>query len=510
MSFGIDGRVEYPYTARSVAIQADGRIVVAGGVGDDSSADFVISRYLTNGTLDTSFDVDGHAITDFGATGEIANDVVIQTNGRIVAVGGSNESIAIARYTTSGALDTTFDGDGRFLRKFGTHRFDTAKAVAIQVDGRIVVAGTSFVESAYNFINHDSFVMRLNHGGSLDRTFGGTGFVNTNYGSGPYSLDEARNLVIQGDGQIVTTGYARISFSSYVTVTRYNTNGTLDTSFDTDGYELLPTAYATNGPSPGGEVAVVQPDGKILTSTNGWLQRLNTDGTSDTTFSVGGTLRTALLQPDAKLVIGGTFLGQFGVIRRDAAGVKDSTFSSDGIAVTEFGPGIDVATSSALQADGRIVVVGSSQRMFALARYTSSGVLDTSFSQDGRATIYFGDDVFDAAASDVAIQADGKIIVVGVVRKSVDQAGTSTIAIVRLNSNGEFDTTFGGTGIVITDLGGFAGANSVALQPDGKIVVGGYGSGSFTVLRFLSNGTLDRSFSGDGIASFLPPTECPG
>lgn len=504
VTFGIDGRVEFPYTARSVAIQTDGKIVVAGGVGDYSSADFVVSRYLSNGTLDTSFDGDGHAITDFGGTGEIANDVVIQANGRIVAVGGSNESVAISRYTVTGALDTTFDGDGRFLRRFGTHRSDTAKTVGLQADGRLVIAGTSYVDSAYNFINYDSFVMRLNPGGSLDRTFGGTGFVNTNYGPGPYSSDEARNLVIQGDGQIVVTGYARSNYNSYVTVTRYNTNGTLDFSFGTDGYKLLPTVYSTNGPSPGGEVAIVQPDGKILTSTNGWLQRLNSNGTPDITFSIGGTLRTALLQPDARLVIGGTFLGQFGVVRTDGAGEKDGTFSADGIAVTEFGPGIDVATSSALQTDGRIVIVGSSQRTFAIARYNSNGSLDNSFSQDGLTTIYFGDDVFDAAASDVAIQSNGKIVVVGVVRKSINQAGTSRMAVVRLNTNGSLDTTFGGTGIVLTDLGGFAGANTVRLQADGKIIVGGYGNGGyFTLARYLANGLLDRTFSGDGVITFV-------
>ena len=505
VTFGIDGRVEYPYAARSVAIQTDGKIVVAGGVLINSiSTDLVVSRYLSNGTLDTTFDGDGHAITDFGNTGEIANDIVIQAHGRIVAVGSSNDSIAISRYTTTGALDTTFDGDGRFLRRFGTHRSDTAKTVAIQSDGRLVVAGTSYVDAAYNFINHDSFVMRLNQGGSLDRTFGGTGFVNTNFGSSSYSFDEARNLVIQGDGRIVVTGYARFNFNSYVSVARYNTDGTLDNDFDSDGYVLLPTADYTNGPTPGGEVAIVQADGKILTSTNGWLQRINVNGTADTAFSVGGVLKTALLQTDGKLVIGGTFLGQFGVARTDAAGVKDVTFSVDGIAVTEFGPGIDVAAGSALQTDGRIVVVGSSQHTFAVARYNSNGSLDTSFSQDGRTTLSFGGDVFEASATDVVIQPDGKIVIAGLVRKVLNQTGTSQMAVVRLNSNGSLDATFGGTGIVLTDLGGYGGAKAVALQSDGRIVVGGFGSGGyFTVVRYLVNGSLDRSFSGDGIMSLV-------
>ena len=504
LTFGVGARVEYPYAARSVAIQSDGKIVVGGGIGQYTSDDFVVSRYLSNGTLDTTFDGDGHILTDFGNIGEVVRDVAIQANGRIIAVGYSNDSIAIARYTTTGVLDTTFDGDGRFLRRFGTHRSDAANAVALQADGRIVVTGISHVDSSFNFTNYDFFVMRLNSGGSLDRTFGSVGFVNMNFGYASYSYDEARNVAIQSDGRIVVTGLSQSSFRSYVAVSRYNTDGSPDTGFSQWGYKLLPTSTVTNGQNPGGEIAIVLPDGKLLTSTNGWIHRINTDGSDDTAFSVGGELKSALLQPDGKLVVSGTFQGWFGVVRTDAAGVKDSTFSADGIAVTDFGPAHDEAGGATLQSDGRIVVVGTSERSFAVARYSSTGRLDTTFSLDGRSIINFGDDVFTAFATDVAIQPDGKTVIVGTVIRIENQSSIAQLAVVRLNPDGSLDTTFGGTGKVLTDVGGYGGANSVALQSDGRIVVGGFGSGGyFTIVRYLPNGTLDSSFSGDGKQSLV-------
>ena len=504
VTFGVGGRVEYPYGARSVAIQRDGKIVVGGGIGQYTSDDFVVSRYLSNGMPDTAFDGDGHVLTDFGSTFEAVRDVAIQANGRIVAVGYSNDSIAIARYTTTGAFDTTFDGDGRFLRRFGTHRWDAANAVALQADGRIVVTGISHVDSSFNFTNYDYFVMRLNPGGSLDRTFGSVGFVNTNFGNASYSYDEARNVAIQSDGRIVVTGLSQFGFASYVAVARYNTDGSPDFGFSQWGYKLLPTSTVTNGQNPGGEVAIVQPDGKLLTSTNGWIQRINTDGSNDNSFFVGGELKSALLQPDGKLVVSGTFQGWFGVVRTDAAGVKDATFSADGIAVTDFGPALDEAGGATLQPDGRIVVVGTSQRSFAVARYNSTGTLDTTFSLDGRSVINFGDDTFTAFATDVTVQPDGKTVIVGTVIRIENQSSISHLAIVRLNPDGSLDTTFGGSGKILTDLGGYGGANAVALQSDGRIVVGGFGDGGyFTIVRYLPNGTLDSSFSGDGKQSLV-------
>ena len=509
VTFGTGGRIEYSYFARSLAIQADGKIVIAGGNSEFNSTDFIVSRYLSSGAQDTTFDGDGHAVTDFGSAGETVNDIVIQPNGRIVAVGSSSDLIAVACYTVTGGLDTSFDGDGRLLRKLNANRSDAANAVALQADGRIVVAGLSWVDYSYSSTNHDFFVMRLNANGSLDSTFSNVGFTNTTFGSGLRSYDDARNVVIQSDGRIVVTGFAEISFNAYTVVARYNSNGTLDAGFDGDGYKLLPTAGAPNSRGPGGEIAVLQPDGKLVTSTNGSLYRLNVDGSTESSFSAGGVLKSAIVQPDNKFVIGGSFHGWFGLVRTDTAGARDSGFSADGIVLTDFGPAIDVAAASVLHASGKITVVGSSNRSFAVAQYNSDGSLDPSFSQDGRTTIDFGAGVFESGAADVALQPDGKVIVAGYVRRNAGQSGYSDIAIVRLNAGtGTLDPTFGVNGIVITNIadysGATSGATSVAIQPDGRVVVGGYGGGGFfTVVRYLPNGSLDRSFSGDGILSIV-------
>ena len=129
--------------ANAVAIQSDGKIVVAGG----SGSTFALARYNANGSLDTTFDGDGKLTTTFGGTSSAAYGVAIQSDGKIVAAGYSlsatnNQDFALARYNTDGSLDTSFDGDGKLTTDFGLF-FDFAFSVAIQADGKIVAAGNS-------------------------------------------------------------------------------------------------------------------------------------------------------------------------------------------------------------------------------------------------------------------------------------------------------------------------------------------------------------------------------
>src|SRR4051794_23755500 len=188
------------------------------------------------------------------------------------------------------------------------------------------------------------------------------------------------------------------------------------------------------------------------------------------------------------LASGATFDGPAsGVFRTPPApGDLDVSFSGDGKQTTDFG-GSDAATSVAVQTDGKIVVAGSSGGNFALARYGADGTLDASFSGDGLVTTDLGGT---DAGQDVAIQADGKIVVAG--------SSGGSFAVARYTAAGGLDTSFSGDGLQTTDFGAAAGGTAVAIQADGRIVVGGSSGGDFALARYDAQGGLDSSFSGDG------------
>ena len=203
--------------AHGVAIQADGKIVAAGDSLGGSGFDFALARYNPNGSLDTSFSGDGKQTTDFGGS-EAASGVKLQSDGKIVAVGGDDSDFALARYNPNGSLDTTFSGDGKQTTDFGGS--DGARAVALQADGKIVAVGIAGG-------NGSSFaVARYNPNGTLDPTFSGDGKQTTSFGG---YLDGATAVALQGDGKIVAVGHAGAANGDFA-LARYNPNGSLDTT----------------------------------------------------------------------------------------------------------------------------------------------------------------------------------------------------------------------------------------------------------------------------------------
>ena len=228
-------------------------------------------------------------------------------------------------------------------------------------------------------------------------------------------------------------------------------------------------------------------------------------GTQTTDFSSGYDAGYGMaIQADRKIVlVGTTYNGtdnDFGVARYTTAGVLDVALSGDGERTAAFA-GTDEASDVAIQANGRIVVVGATSDGadwdFAIARFRAGGALDHSFSGDGKRTVDLGGG--NQEANGVAIQEDGKIVVVGY----TDHTGENDWLIVRLNLNGSLDQTFSGDGTRTTDFGpGFNRAADVAIQQDGRIVVAGWASNGadsdFAISRYRPGGRLDRRFSGDG------------
>ncbi len=496
-SFDGDGKLSTDFgsekdRAYGVAIQADGKIVVVGETDGAGGSDFAVARYYADGTLDSSLDGDGKLTTDFDSAKDRAYGVAIQADGKIVAVGysyGDSGDFAVARYNTDGTLDASLGGDGKLTTDFGSYEY--ASGVAIQADGKIVVVGQSRgSESRYDFA-----VARYNTNGSVDTSFSDDGKLTTDFGL--LVDDYASGVAIQADGGIVVAGYSGAGFA----VARYAADGSLDTSWDGDG--MLTTEF---GAYACAYSVAIQADGKIVVAGIGYsdsvdlaVARYNTDGSLDTSLDGDGKVTAGLgsydsangvaVQADGKIVVVGYCDGDFGVARYNTDGSLDTSFADDGKLTTNFGSN-DCANAVAIQADGKTVVAGYSGASFAVARYNTDGSLDTSFAEDGTLTTNISP-LADLAYC-VAIQTDGKIVVAG--------SSGGDFALARYNTDGSLDTSLDGDGMLITDINSSSDdrANGVVVQGDGRIVAVGYSEGDFAVARYHANGSLDASLDGDG------------
>jgi uncharacterized delta-60 repeat protein len=356
--------------AQAMAIQPDGRIVAAGGTSkSDTGGRFAVVRYLTDGSLDSSFRGDGTVATAFGdlrCAG--ANAMALGLHEKIVLAGTAGCSpgrFALARYLSNGKLDTSFSGDGRVTTRFGS-QYAEVFGVAVQPDGGIVAVG------------HDSrgrvHLVRYQPSGKLDPTFGGDGRVTTDFTSG---YDEVFGVGIQADGHIVVVGAGNVQQNNTTLVlARYGPNGKLDPTFGGDGRV---TTHFGDCPAEGHALAI-QPDEMIVAA--GWA---------------GCTSRVALARykPNGKL---------------------DAAFGDQGRVTTLIGKCGDEADAVAVGSDGKIVAAGWKgclYQNFALARYNSDGSLDTSFGKGGTATTVFQDSESDEIAKGVAIQTDGNVVAAG-------------------------------------------------------------------------------------------------
>ena len=357
-----------------------------------------------------------------------------------------------------GAPDATFgSGFGTVITPIGSGT-DVAYSLALQPDGIIVVAG-----ACSNGTDYDFCLSRYLASGALDTSFNSTGKVITAIGSGN---DGAYSLALQPDGKIVVAGSCLNGSTYDFCLARYVASGALDLGFNDTG--------------------------KVITAIG--------SGT-DAAYSVA-------LQPDGKIVVAGRcFNGThtaFCLARYVASGTLDVSFNSIGTVITAIGnggsggSGGDIARGVALQPDGKIVVAGycanGTTYDFCLARYLASGTLDLSFNGSGTVITPIGSG--DDYAISLALQPDGKLVVVGV----CSNGANSDFCIARYLANGTLDTSFSGTGKVITPVGSSDDyAYSVALQPDAKIVVAGYCSNGanldFCLARYLANGTLTRALA---------------
>lgn len=359
-------------------------------------------------------------------------------------------------FSQAGILDSSFNGNGLVVTGTSNGVHDNGRAVLVQDDGKIVLAGIT--EGRIGLI-------RYNEDGSLDDSFGSNGIVLTTYGNDNiWGVGAA----IQNDHKILVGGQVSTSSSSKFSVARYNQDGTLDLSFGNDGIAIA-------------------------------------DGTGDDHG------RTFCLQADGKLLVGGysvfidIFTFEFSVLRFNSDGSVDASFGTDGLAhINNLGHHNELF-SIAMQADGNIVAAGQTydpsydQVEFAILRFNNDGTPDSSFNSTGTVYSNFNSDSKDCAYA-IAIQADYKIVIGGNSMSNSDE----DFALARYNPDGSPDPTFGQNGTVVTDLGSYwDNGYALNIQPDGKIILAGIADSptdvDYVLVRYNADGSIDDSFGDNGV-----------
>lgn len=399
------------------------------------------------GDLDAGFGAGGKVTTDIFGESDGVVSVLVQADGKIVAVGNAGAFCAVVRYDNLGNRDWSFGDSGTAFIGFDG---GLALDAVLQNDGKIIIVGrlggiNSFADFA---------VARLDASGNPDATFNGGVLVLTNL-SGDF--DAATAVTVQADGKIVVVGRAGGTGSTAnFGIARYNASGSLDATFGAGG--IVTTDFF--GDKDGASDVKIQTDGKIV---------------------VAGDAKNGASN-------------KFALARYDAFGNPDATFGAGGKVTGDYGGGNDTGNALVIQTGGKIVVAGRAGDVFAganfgVARYDASGNPDAAFGIGGvRLIDFFGDS---ETANGLALQSDGKLIVAGTIRNA---AATLDFGVARLDANGNPDASFGTNGKAATDFfGNDDGGGSLAIQTDGKILMGGFANtGSetdFALTRYDGGGT---------------------
>jgi uncharacterized delta-60 repeat protein len=506
----------------SIKVQSDGKIVAAGFASTGNRFEYAVVRYNANGTPDNTFGTNGIVMTPVSVSSDNISSLAIQSNGKIIAAGSSSDGnkyvTSLVRYNINGDLDNTFGTNGIVLTPKGTYS-DGVYSVIIQTDGKIIAAGYSYDGNITEIM-----LVRYNSNGTLDSGFGTNGIALTQVGN----VSIAYSIALQSDGKLIVTGRAYNGTSDDFLTLRYNTNGTIDSQFGTNGIKINSFGSTDDDSNS----VLIQNDRMIITAGSSGssfkrffiLVRYNTTGVLDNTFANSGIATThlgesfyaslsSIMQNDGKIIAAGYYKNpsvandyDFSVYRFNEDGSQDNTFGSNGFTETRLENSDEIGRSIALQSDGKIIVAGSATfsayTKFALARYNPNGVLDLNFGTSGIASFFVGNS--NDAARSVAIQSDGMIVAAGY---TLNVNNNKDIAVIRYDPSLGLDVAFGTNGIVKTPVGnGDDVANAIAIQNDGKIIVAGstYNGSSFDIAlaRYNKNGTPDGTFGTNGIVIY--------
>ena len=365
--------------AQAIALQSDGKLIVAGWVGTKKKGgNFAVARYNRDGSLDSSFGTYGVADYDFDRNTDNVAAVAIQSDGKIVLAGvvvstqSRSFDFGLARLNADGSLDFSFGSGGRIVLDFYGHE-DRVLGVAIQSDGKIVAAGHCYTAQGPAFA-----LARFNPDGSADTSFGSGGKVDTDFFN---SGSTGRAVVIQSDGRILLAGAAIGNFA----LARYSSDGTLDPTFGEGGKVTTDFQSGIDWATavfiqPDGKILAAGGSAHGAAGGDFALARYNTDGSVDPSFGENGTVATdffgnydsaygVLLQPDGRILATGYALtsadyssSDFALARYNSNGSLDTSFGFNGKVSTDFFGDEDSAFEAVLTHNGRVIAAGYSVR----------------------------------------------------------------------------------------------------------------------------------------------------
>ena len=515
-SFGKNGKVTTDINgsddgATAVILQGD-KIIAVGPTYNfnTGNTDFALARYTANGVLDSSFGNNGRVITDNGS----ATSVILQGN-KIIAGGSDVDSnngytdFALARYTANGILDSSFGENG----------IVTTDISGGAVANSVLFQGDKIIAGGYTGYYSNFALARYTADGKLDSSFGNNGIVTTDISES--SDDIAQSVIFQGD-KIIAGGFTRnpSDLTTDFALVRYTVGGRLDSSFGKNG---IITGYFPSGRTVFTSTAV-QSDKiiaagytlKALNDNDFALARYTADGVLDPSFGENGKVITdingssdddvqSIIFQGDKIVVAGSANNpntgsDFALARYTADGILDSSFGENGKVTTNIIGSEDYGRAMALQGD-KIIVAGNSATflsVYALARYTADGKLDSSFGNNG---IVITEVSREDNARSLILQGD-KIIVAGYTAIPVNEDFNIAFALVRYTADGRLDSSFGNNGIVLTGFSHSNGANSIILQGE-KIIAGGFTNNGdeIELVRYTSDGVLDSSFGKNAIVA---------
>lgn len=508
-AFGINGIIQthasnfedgYRIEIHDIEVDSAGRLLVAG----ERYSNLFMARYLTSGALDTTFNSVGWRDVEYGATSRSHNSLALDSQGRILATGGNG---MVVRLLASGAVDNTFSFDGKVLSSG-----DPFGLIIDDFDRPIVLTE----------ISRDFNLLRYTHSGTLDPTFDGDGVVVTEFlqrkAEAPYGA------YVQDDGKIVVVGQASARWFEYgtvgVLVARYNPDGSLDDTFGGgDGWMQMVWGDAD---WTRGEHVIVDAQGRIVIAgsydfngghTRALVARLLPDGTRDPSFGVDGVTITSVgtwtwvrdlaMDSAGNVLVAAHYRGSYeignAILRYDDSGTLDPTWGDAGQVVVNQSEGLNDLGGIVVDADDRVVFSSYIEGDVVVGRLTTTGALDPTFSTTGfvRADLGGND-----SPRNVGIDSQGRIIVGAL---SASTSSYTQYGLARYLPDGQLDPSFGVGGIASTVINGYARPGMMRIDPQDRVVVGG--EANFTgyptapdilLLRFDTAGQLDSSFSGNG------------
>lgn len=512
-AFGTNGKVntnigQADFIVKSQAVQTDGKIIMGGTIENSSEYASFLLRLNADGSLDTSFNSGGKI---FISEMENIVKITLQNDGKIVVGGSYDFDVVLKRFNTNGTIDTTFGTNGSIINT-STGASRSLQDFVIQADGKFLVLSDFYSGS------QDYRVLRYNSNGTPDTSFGNNGSITTDIGN----VEFAKNILTQSDGKFIVAGTTLTTGTSTTSVflARYNSNGTFDTSFNSNGKKTL--TYTGFNEFYNFEF---QTDGKIVLVFSSYVSsvpklnvvKLNANSTLDTTFGTNGVanvtapnnfgngLKKFKIQSDGKLfIMSATFQmvnnssnNNFLLVRLNANATYDTSFNGTGYQEFSFFANNDTGGDFSLIGN-QILLSGNTEETLilnkiAIAKFNSTGSLDLSFDGDGKAFYTFPYTAYDESKCS-AIQADGKIIVAGTSHFNQN----SILSACRYNVDGSIDTTFGTSGFFKLNTQLYDGINTIEVDANGKILLGL--NNSATVIRLNNNGTFDSTFGSGGFA----------